>query len=182
MPNKTTWRRTLLGTGALVAIALAVWLASDAGTPPETARRSDLELREGVLYRRGASRPFAGLLIEEWRPGQRKVEVEIFAGRPHGRSQGFFENGQREVLESFVRGVSHGTRTRWYPDGARKSEATIRDGAMVGVFREWHPNGRLARETPLKDGVAHGEVRAWDALGNPAGSARVERGTLVRRD
>lgn len=181
MPNKTAWRRVLFGAGALVTIAVAGWYYIDRGQPA-VAVRSELELRSGVLFRRGDIVPFAGLVIEEWRPGRRRTEVAIRGGRPHGAARGWFENGQLEVEERFVRGVSHGVRTRWYDNGNKKSEVRIRDGQMVGVFREWHPNGRLARETPLDRGMAHGRVRGWDEQGRPAGTAIVEQGTLVRRD
>jgi hypothetical protein len=182
MPNKPSWRRYLLGIGALVAIALAGWGVVEFRTPEVTALRADLDLRDGVLSRRGATESFAGLLIEEWQPGQRRAEVAIRDGRAHGRSRGWYENGRLEVEETFVRGVSDGTRTRWFDTGAQKSSVKIRAGQMVGSFREWHPNGQLARETPLIDGVAHGEVRAWDPQGRPLGSALVDHGKLVKRD
>lgn len=180
MPNKPSWRRRLLGIGALVAIALVTWTVREAlAPPPEIAHRADLVLRDGALYRRAAAQPFDGLLVEDWRPGQRRTEVTVRAGRAHGLSRGWYENGRLEVQETFVRGVSHGTRTRWFDTGAKKSEVKIRDGQLTGVFREWHPNGRLARETPLKDGVAHGEVRAWDDRGQSTGTALVDHGQRV---
>jgi antitoxin component YwqK of YwqJK toxin-antitoxin module len=181
MPTRPSWRRRLFGIGALVAIALAGWVVAELRRPAVTARRAELELRDGVLHRRGEGKPFAGLLIDEWKPGVRRTEVTIRDGRAHGLTRGWFENGQVEVEENFVRGVSHGERTRWYDSGARRSSVTIREGQMVGVFREWHPNGRLARETPLDRGVAHGVVRGWDAQGRAAGVATVNHGTLVKR-
>jgi antitoxin component YwqK of YwqJK toxin-antitoxin module len=182
MPTNLSWRRFVIGTAALIAIALVVWLALEPAAPLATVGRADIELREGVLYRRVDKQPFSGLVIEEWRPGHRRAEVAVREGRAHGLSQGWYENGQREVEEFFVRGVSHGTRTRWYADGVEKSQVKIRDGQLVGVFREWHPNGKLARETSLQGGVPHGDARAWDTQGQPVGSAKVEHGRLVQRD
>ena len=183
MFNKTSWRRRLTGIVTLVAIVFVTWAVREWRAPaPETATRAELDLRDGILFRQGATQAFSGLLIEEWKPGRRRTEVAIRDGRAHGLSRGWYEKGQLEVGERFVRGGSHGTRTRWYADGVKKSEVRIRDGQMVGVFREWHPNGRLARETPLEAGVAHGEVRGWDAQGQLAGTALVEHGKLVHRD
>ncbi len=182
MPTKLSWRRFVIGPAVLVAIALAVWLAVEPSAPVATVRRADVELREGVLYRRGEKQAFSGLVIEEWGPAKRRAEVAVHEGRAHGLSQGWYENGQREVEETFVRGVSHGTRTRWYADGARKSQVKIREGQLVGTFREWHPNGQLARETSLQAGVPHGDAKAWDLRGQPVGSAKVEQGKLVQRD
>ncbi len=183
MPNKPSWRLRLLWIGALVALAGAagfLWLVRP--QPLATARRHELVRRDGLLLRPSDGRPFDGLMIEEWRPGRRRAELPIVAGRAHGRSRGWYEDGRLEIEEHFVQGVSHGLRRRWYPDGGRKSEGEIRRGQLVGVFREWHPNGRLARETPLADGVPHGLVRSWDAEGRPAGTAQVERGQLVTRN
>jgi len=184
MPNKPSWRRRLLGLGTLVALAFVTWgvrekLAPPA--PPATALRADLTLRDGALHLRASAQPFTGLLVEDWRPGQRRTEVGIRDGRAHGLSRGWFENGRLEVEETFVRGVSHGTRTRFFPDGAKKSAVKIRDGQLADTFREWHPNGRLARETPLVAGVPHGEVRSWDEQGQLTGTARVEHGQRVSR-
>lgn len=185
MPNKPSWRRRLLGIGALVALALVTWGLREHFTPPvppATALRADLTLRDGALHLGAATSPFTGLLVEDWRPGQRRTEVTIRDGRAHGLSRGWFENGRLEVEETFAHGVSHGTRTRYFSDGAKKSEVKIRDGELTGTFREWHANGRLARETPLVAGVPHGEVRSWDERGTLTGTARVERGQRVSRN
>lgn len=180
MPSNppSQWRRVGV---ALVVVVLAAlgWSGWAARTPPETALRTDLVLRDGVLSRPKATVPFTGLLVENWSSTQRRVEVTIVAGRAHGLSRGWHENGQREVEEHFDHGVSHGTRTRWLPDGAKKSQVEIRDGQLSGVFREWHTNGRLSRETPLREGVAHGEAKSWDAQGKLLGTAKIENGKLV---
>lgn len=185
MPNKPSWRHSILGIGTLVALGLATWGVQAWRTPPPalpaTALRAELTLSDGVLYRRD-SQPFTGLLVEDWKPGVRRTEVAIADGRAHGLTRGWYESGQLETEEHFVRGVSHGTRTRWYENGAKKSSVEIRDGKLSGVFREWHPNGRLARETPLSDGVPHGEIRGWDAEGHPTATALVDHGQRVSRN
>ena len=164
---------------AVLAFAALAWRGWATRAPAEAAIRSELVLRDGLLYRPSASRPFSGVLVENWRPAQRRVEVTIAAGRAPGRSRGWYENGQVEVEENFVRGVSDGRRTRWYDTGVKKSSGEIRAGELVGTFREWHPNGTLARETPLEKGVAHGEVKAWDAGGKSLASAQVEHGRKI---
>lgn len=179
MQNRPAWHPCLFVAVVLAVVAVSGWGLGGRSRAPETAVRAELELREGVLFRPGADQPFSGLLVSEWRPGVRRTEVTIRAGRADGPTRGWFEDGQIEVEEFFRSGVSHGVRTRWYPDGARKSRVNVRHGRLDGVFREWHPNGRIARETPLFDGTPHGVVRSWDDQGNPAGTARVERGRLV---
>lgn len=169
------WRHGLMGVVAVLIVVLA-WRYWVARWPEEVVLRPELELREGQLYRPGGSEPFFGLLVENWRPNQRRVEVTIRDGRADGLSRFWYENGQMEVKEHFVRGVSNGQRTRWYADGGKKSEVLIKEGQLVGVFREWHANGQLARETPLSGGVADGEVKSWDELGKALRSTRVKNG------
>jgi antitoxin component YwqK of YwqJK toxin-antitoxin module len=179
MPNKPTWHLCLLGVVAAAALAFTTWAERSLRLPAVTALRSELDLREGVLFRRGESQPFSGLLISEWKRGVRRTEVSIRDGRAHGVSRGWFEHGQLEVRENFVRGVSDGLRTRWFADGTKRSEVRVRRGELVGVFREWHPNGQLARETPLANGKPHGLVRGWDPQGKLAGTAVVQNGERV---
>ena len=174
-----TKRCSALIAFALLVISGVVWRGWTARLPLETALRSELVLREGVLYRAAAPLPFKGVIVEDWRAGQRRVEVTIVDGRAHGLSRGWYENGQIEVEEHFVHGVSHGTRTRWFAEGGKKSQVEIRQGQLTGTFREWHPSGQRARETPLRDGVAHGEVKSWDVAGKLTGTAQVSKGQKI---
>lgn len=179
MQNRPAWHPCFAVAVVLAVVAMTVWATRDQRRAPAVAQRAELDLREGVLFRKGEPGPFTGLLVAEWRPGVRRTEVTIRAGRAHGRTRGWFENGRLEVEEHFRHGLSHGLRTRWYPDGAKKSQVTVRDGQLAGVFREWHANGRLARETPLVEGAPHGLVRSWNEHGEPAGTAQVERGRRI---
>ena len=182
MPNRALWtsrRVSLVVVVAALVITGVAWRVWAPRPAPETVLRSDVVLRDGVLYKPTATVPFAGLLVERWTADRRRVEVTIVDGRAHGRSRGWYENGQIEVEEHFVRGVSHGTRTRWFPEGGKKSEVKIVDGTLAGVFREWHANGRLARETPLAAGVPHGEAKSWDPAGKLIGTAQVSRGKKI---
>ena len=180
MPGKLlSTRLQFIVAGTLVVLVAMAWRGWATRTPLEAVLRTELMLRGGVLHRPAAPLPFKGVIVEDWRPGQRRVEVTIAEGRAHGLSRGWFENGQIEVEEHFVQGVSHGTRTRWFSEGGRKSQVEIRQGQLSGTFREWHPNGQLARETPLRAGVAHGEVRSWDVAGKLSGQRRVENGKIA---
>ena len=182
MPNRPLWtsrRVFLVMVVAVLVIGGVAWRGWATRPAPERVLRSDLVLRDGVLYKPAVTVPFAGLLVERWTADRLRVEVTIVDGRAHGRSRGWYENGQIEVEEHFERGVSHGTRTRWFAEGGKKSQVEIRQGQLTGTFREWHPNGQRARETPLRDGVAHGEVKSWDAAGRLTGTAQVARGQKV---
>ncbi|MCF7674051.1 MAG: hypothetical protein K9M97_01810, partial [Akkermansiaceae bacterium] len=134
---------------ALGLILAAGWFVARRGgdEPPAGVRemaRSQLELRDGMLYATGEPEAFGGMLVEHFPGGGRRLAIEIHDGKAHGVSRGWHENGRLEVEEHFVHGVSHGSRIRWYPNGVRKSEAQIVEGVIEGTFPGWHDKGRKA--------------------------------------
>lgn len=180
---------TIAGAGLALVFALAVlpgWFAPD---PVEEMRntlrecmRSELELREGVLFVKGESTPFEGTMVEVFPGGVRRIAIAIQDGRPHGISRGWYENSQLEVEEHFVHGVSHGLRTRWFANGVRKSEAQIADGKVEGTFTRWHENGQLAVEARMVGGVADGLSKAWHPTGKLKSRVVLKRGEVVERE
>lgn len=119
-------RKKIIYLAGIVIVAVAAVLALRAGrTPPRDVLRSDLDLRENVLYLHGSKQPFQGVLVEDFSKEARKLAIEIRRGKAGGLSRGWFENGQLEVEETFVGGVSHGLRTRWHANGQKKSEEHI---------------------------------------------------------
>jgi len=145
--------------------------------------RSALELREDQrLYVPGAGTTFTGLLVEDFTPEARKLEIEIRNGKAHGRSRGWFENGQIEVEETFVRGVSNGRRTRWYANGRKRAETDIVEGVVEGSHREWHDNGAIAVEMTLKNGLPDGITKTWHPSGAPKSRIEHQAGNIVSRE
>ena len=176
-------KRKLIAFAGLAIVAVAVLLATRAGrTPPREVLRSDLDLREGVLYLHGSKQPFTGLLVEDFSKGVRKLAIDLRHGKVEGRSHGWFENGQMEVEETFVAGVSHGLRTRWHANGQKKSEEHIEHGVVTGRYIEWHDNGQKAVEMTLKDGHPDGLVEAWHPDGTLKSQTRFESGKIVKRE
>lgn len=152
-------------------------------TPMTERTRAQLELRDGLLHPRDSpSDLFTGLLVESYPDGRRKVEIEIAAGRPHGRSRGWFNSGQLEVEEFFVEGVSHGTRTRWHENGTRRSEANIVKGQLEGMFVEWHDNGVQSSRISLQNGKPDGKCWSWHPSGALKSIAWMQQGDLVKRE
>ena len=183
MPSRT-WE-TLLPALVLIVAAYSLRLGALAGdhrASVETAERTELELRDGLVVRSGRQVPFDGILVENWSAARRKAEVPVRRGKVHGLTRGWYENGAREVEETFRGGVSHGWRTRWHANGVIKSQVWIQHGTLCGSFREWHPNGRLARVTPMKAGKPDGVVRGWEMDGSGAGLAVVKAGKPAGRE
>lgn len=183
MPSRT-WE-TLLPALVLIVAACSQSFGALTGNhraSAETAERTEIELRDGLVFRSGGQVPFEGILVENWSAARRKAEVPVRRGKVHGVTRGWYENGAREVEEPFRGGVSHGWRTRWHPNGRIKSQVWIQHGTLCGSFREWHPNGRLARVTPMKAGQADGLVRGWEVDGSSGGLAVVKAGKPVARE
>jgi len=148
---------------------------------PQECLRSELTLRDGVLYAQSESVPFNGVLYENFPGGCRKLEVTISEGRAHGSSVGYFENGGKEVEEFFVAGVSHGIRIRWDAEGHKISEEPIQDGQLNGEFVKWYPNGQEAVRMKWIHGEPEGQALAWYSDGSLKSRAKFEKGELVER-
>ncbi len=171
----------LVGLAGLLGLVV-FWPQS--ARPPETGvevLRTELEVREGVLYRKGALEPFTGAMIERYPDGTLLSRSTVVAGRLHGLSEGWYPNGRLQVRESFVRGISHGVRTKWHPNGNTQSVATIVEGQLHGRFLRWHEDGSLAEELSLKHGEPDGVSRAYYPSGFLKAEARLESGRLVSR-
>ena len=100
------WRWiTCVAVAASFCLAVAVWVNSRGNVkPPEdtpagvrSLARSELELRDGVLYVHGEAEPFQGQIVEYYREDARKLVLEVKDGRLEGHSRGWHENGQMEV-------------------------------------------------------------------------------------
>lgn len=176
----------MAGVVGSLAVAACILFAPRGADPasaaPRELPRSELELRDGVLYAQGESLPFDGVLLEHFPGGTRRVAIEIRHGVAHGLSRGWHENGQREVEEHFVDGISHGSRTRWYPNGEKKSACEIVDGRIEGTFTRWHDNGQVAAVVTMANGVAQGVSEAWYPSGARKSRVVLEAGEVVSRE
>lgn len=187
MPTKS--RVALAGLVFAIAVVAAVgWFLSrhggeeEGGVPRRELSRDQLELRDGVLYARGETEAFAGLMVEAFPDGAKRIAIEISGGKPHGVSRGWYENGQLEVEEHFERGVSHGPRKRWFSNGAVKSEAQVVDGKIEGIFTRWHENGRKAAVARMVDGLPDGVSEAWHESGRPKSRVVLKKGEVIERE
>ena len=177
--NRCTW---VILAGLAVGVFIFILSGNRSGPKgPRSLPRSELDLRDGMLYARGETQPFQGQLVAHYSDQTRKVAIDVKDGRLHGRSLGWYSNGQMEVEEQFVAGVSHGARTRWHENGNRKSLAQIEQGKVVGLFTEWHENGQKAVEMTLRDGQPDGIVEAWHSNGELKSRLRYENGAQVEK-
>jgi antitoxin component YwqK of YwqJK toxin-antitoxin module len=182
MQSSRGWRAAIVVAALLILSAVAVRLITRPAPAPRELLRTDLDLREGVLFAKGEVEPFSGLLIERYPNRKPKIEIEIADGKAHGRSRGWYESGQLEVEEQFLHGTSHGPRTRWYENGQKRSEARIEHGQLSGAYVEWHENGQRAVEMSLAGGKPDGVAEAWHASGARKSQTHFRSGEMVKRE
>jgi antitoxin component YwqK of YwqJK toxin-antitoxin module len=170
-------------TGALVILLMLIGLAGFktfyAPGKLDQARREELALRDGRLYRGNV--PFTGNLVEHYPDGKLKSRSQSVAGRFEGVSEGWYPNGNVQVREHFKAGISHGARTKWYENGQIMSETTIRDGKHDGTFKRWHENGQLAEAVEMSAGEAHGVSLAYYPSGFLKARAVLEKGKIFEQ-
>ena len=166
----------------LAVVALVAWITTRPGPPVRELLRSELDLREGVLFARGEAVPFTGVLIERYSADKPKLAIEVKKGKAHGISRGWYDNGQLEVEETFVAGVSHGPRTRWHLNGKKKSEVQIEQGQLAGICTEWHENGQMAVQMKMAKGKPDGMVEAWHPSGELKSRTHFANGEMGKQE
>lgn len=167
-----------------VAVGWTVLLRKSGGPPGGTAAevlRAELELRGGLLYRKGAVEPFTGVMLERYPDGALLSRSTVVAGRLHGLSEGWYPDGRLQVREHFVRGVSQGERIKWHANGATQSVAAIVEGQLHGPFLRWHENGVLAEEMTLNRGRPDGWARSFYPSGFLKARVRLAAGAVVEQ-
>jgi antitoxin component YwqK of YwqJK toxin-antitoxin module len=161
---------------------VVAWVATRPAPAAREVLRSELDLRDGVLFARGDSKPFTGVLVERY-PGEKpKLAIEVKDGKAHGLSRGWYDSGQLEVEERFVAGQSHGPRTRWYLNGQKRSEAQIEQGELAGIYTEWHENGQMAVQMKMVKGKPDGMVEAWHPSGKLKSRTNFANGEMGKQE
>lgn len=107
---------------------------------------SDVEVRK-TYHENGA--PFA--------------EIELVAGRKHGRVRLWHENGQLMFEGFFKNDVPDGVGIFWDDKGREFDRYEVKDG--TGVERFWNQDLTRMTETPWVGGVTHGVIRRLDRRG-----------------
>ena len=172
----------VVGIAALAAAVVMLRSRHAPSTAIRELRRDALELRDGALFVKGESKPFDGVVFDNFAANARKVAIEIHHGKADGLSRGWLENGQLEVEEHFSEGFSQGLRTRWHANGQKKSETQIAHGKLEGRYTEWHDNGQKAIEMTLANGEPEGGAEAWYPNGTLKSRTTFLSGKMVARE
>jgi antitoxin component YwqK of YwqJK toxin-antitoxin module len=178
------WVVVLLSCAILVlAIGLLMYLVRPKHAAPALAEvsRTDLVLRDGLLYRAGEQSPFTGIATDTYAGGEPKSRSQISNGVPESVSVGYHTNGQIQVEEYFRAGVSHGRRTKWYASGTKQSEASIVAGKLHGLYQRWHENEVLSEQVELVEGEPEGVSLAYYPSGHLKARVLMQQGKPVEQ-
>lgn len=167
----------------VLACVVFGWLHRPSAQPAlkRELTREELDTHGGLLYPRGGTAPYDGLLVERYHPGVLKAATEIRHGKADGVSRGWYETGQTEVEERIHDNVAEGLRRRWHPNGQLRSEAQVEHGEIEGNYREWHDNGQLAVEMTLHAGKPEGWLKTWYPSGANKTQVRMAYGEPVEQ-
>jgi len=173
----------------LLVLAAAVWRHSHSVTletvQPVVAlpvmARTQLELRNELLYRPGAATSYTGWVTESHTNGVLKLRTAVIAGHWDGVSEGWTPNGALVLRESFQRGLPNGPRVTWHDNGRKKSEGQLAAGKQQGEYRQWNEQGVLVAEAQFRDGQPDGLSRAWYASGYLQAEALMKAGAVQER-
>lgn len=77
----------------------------------------DLEVKDGIVYKKGEKTPFTGICIDRWENGF-MMEVRAFRnGKLHGEKKSFYENGNLKTLQVFGMGEPVSKESKWDEEG-----------------------------------------------------------------
>ena len=92
LPSRSLSRWLIPAALAIAALVAALLWNPSPQTPegPRDLTRSELDMRDGVLFAHDEARPFLGHLIENYPDGARKLMIDVQDGRLHGHSLGWY--------------------------------------------------------------------------------------------
>jgi len=178
-----------------IRVLCAMMLFAAATVAHAQVRSTELEDREGVLFRTGSDAPFTGevedpgeltgrvengLRVGEWiwtYPSGRRQRRMLYDEKGQNTvSEGWHENGQRASLWNFKDGAPDGTTRSWDRNGVLREERVWAGGRPNGAYRVWDQNGALLYSCTYQAGVLDGPAVWWYPDGSPRWKTAYEMG------
>jgi len=109
---------------------------------------TQLQNRNGLMYRSNQEKPFTGTYIEYSVYGQetKRAEENYKNGKKDGLSILWKRDGQKASEGYYKNGKQNGWETVWYLNGHKASEGNYKDGRRNGSWKEWYTNGLKWKE------------------------------------
>lgn len=119
----------------------------------ETIDFSKLKILNGKAYNMNKKKPFTGKAIAYYYNGQKKNQLYLKNGKPHGTIIAWYKNGKKWFEKNYKNGIKHGKYIEWHNNGNKKLETNIKGGLSHGKWIVWDKNGLKISERNFKDGV-----------------------------
>ena len=113
---------------------------------------TDTEIREGIVYVKGETEAFTGIIKSYYDNGNLESEANFKDGKKEGLFKKYYENGDLKSEANFKDGKGNGIGKIYYPNGNLESEISVKDDKFEGLFKLYYENGYLIAEHYYKDG------------------------------
>lgn len=127
---------------------------------------SELEKKEGILYKKGEEKPFTGISITYYENGNRETTVEFKNGVLNGEMEHWYLTGEKQVHGKMHNGTKNGLWVSWFPNGNLKKKGKYKDNIENGTFSWYYENGNLKKKGKYKNGVSNGKWTWYFNNGN----------------
>jgi antitoxin component YwqK of YwqJK toxin-antitoxin module len=143
----------------LTSVVLITFLLT--GCSPQREKVSNLDERLESYEDNGTpimveSKPFTGILFQEYSNGQIEYELSLKKGIPNGFLKNYYENGQLGEKLTFKDGKRNGLWEFYYENGQLEVKRTYKDGKKDGLEEFYYENGQLESKGTYKDGEMDG--------------------------
>lgn len=97
----------------------------------EVISESEIEERDGIVYRIGMSEPFTGKVVSNYYSGQKMSETNFTNGKKDGKALSWYSNGVMRMDSSYRNGERDGLWTKWDEDGHIQFQRQYQNGARL---------------------------------------------------
>jgi antitoxin component YwqK of YwqJK toxin-antitoxin module len=126
--------------------------------------KSDLVVKEGLIYKKGSDKPFTGR--EKAKIEDKIIEYDIVDGIKHGDFRLYYEDGTIQIKGKIDSNRNVDKWQYFYPNGEVESEGFFVDDMPEGRWTWFFPNGKLKEEGSYHNGRRVGWWKQFDENGN----------------
>ena len=131
-------------------ILIFVLLFASCGKPREV-KYEDIEKREGIIYVKGETKAFTGIIKSYYDNGALKEDIPYKDGKENGIVKGYYPNGNLESEILSKDGKLEGLSKSYYENGNLKIEGNFKDDKLEGLSKVYYENGDFIGEYYIKD-------------------------------
>ena len=129
----------------------------------EELPKSDLIIKENIIYKRGSSVPFTGK--EKSIVDNKIIEYEIKDGLKDGEFRIYYADGTLEISGQLEKNINVGKWQYFYPDGEIESEGFFEEDEPEGKWLWYYRDGKIREEGSYQSGHRIGWWYQYDGNG-----------------